>query len=177
MWSESLALWQDIDLFFRAFIQGYRFQKFFDLPPDLHNRCNHASLSRANFYDRQKQESRLQIVRNAVELLEAHNMSAKRRWAKFMAAEIAMGNASARHFDLSATMADFAWRHEVITRQEFARLNRVRQVFRYRLYRMPGMKAWLRKVEASFACTSLLGCVPVGMETKYGALHAETMPL
>ena len=62
MWNKDLLIWQDIDVFFRAYIQGYRYAKFFDLPPDLHNRTNHRSLSRANFFMPDKMASRGRIT-------------------------------------------------------------------------------------------------------------------
>ncbi|TWT96264.1 glycosyltransferase family A protein [Neorhodopirellula pilleata] len=175
MWSESLALWQDIDLYFRAYIQGYRYEKFFDLPPDLHNRCNHASLSRASFYNRAKQESRIQVVTDAIELLERSGKSDLRPWARYMVAEISNGNASARHFDLSSKITDFARTHKVINDTEYATLKRVRQVYEYRLYRLPGIKSWLRSASQNFTCRSLLGRVRVGDESKHLQANQEAL--
>ena len=57
-------MWQDVDLFFKAFIQGYRYAKFFNLPPDLHNRTNHGQpLAARGFFAREKQDSRAGVVR------------------------------------------------------------------------------------------------------------------
>ena len=175
MWSESLALWQDIDLFFRAFIQGYRYKKFFDLPADLHNRTNHQSLSRANFHNRKKQESRVLVVKDAVRMLEANNQHSKLRLARFMIAEIANGNALARHFDLSKEIADFGLKHKVLTSQEHALLRRIRNAYRWRLYRIPGVKNRLKNACHLIDCKSLLGKVSVGEESKYVQSHKETV--
>lgn len=170
MWSETLALWQDIDLFFRAYIQGYKYRKFFDLPPDLHNRTNHQSLSRANFYDRKKQESRVKVIKEAVMMLEANDQHSKLRLARFMIAEIVNGNSLARHFDLSKNLADFGLKHKVLTPQEHRLLGRIRNTYRLRLYKLPGMKHWISRACCKTSCNSLLGRVPVGEESRH--LHS-----
>ncbi len=167
MWSESLALWQDIDLYFRAFIGGYRYDTFFDLPADLHNRCNHASLSRAGFHQRDKQESRIAVVTSAIRMLEANGQGDKRRWARFMVAEIAAGNANARHFDLAEQIIRVAVQHDVINPREHRTLARIVWLYRYRFYRLPGAKRWISRMSKQFNCRSFLGRVPVGREREF----------
>ena len=90
-WDERLQLWQDIDLYLRAYILNYRYKKFFDLPPDLHNRVSSNSLSRGNFFDTKKQESRIIVIKKAVELLNDFQLNDLKREAKYMLTEIISG--------------------------------------------------------------------------------------
>ena len=66
----SLLLWQDIDLFFRLFVQGMRYKKFFELEPDLYIRHAPNSLSRGDFYNKGKLMSRLRVVKTVISTLQ-----------------------------------------------------------------------------------------------------------
>ena len=69
MWDADLMLWQDIDLFFKLYIKGYKYKLFFDQPPDLMIREHDKSLSRYDFFNKDKQLSRIKMLKTVHELL------------------------------------------------------------------------------------------------------------
>ncbi len=146
-WDESLALWQDIDLFFRMLIQGYRFKICFDHPADLHIRRNESSLSRGNFFDRRKQVSRVRVLQTALDLLRRSGMSQWVRESRFMLAEIFSGAARSRQFDLCRSVFDLAREHGVFINSEERLLQAYLQTYRFRFYRFP---LWSKYLEYRF---------------------------
>lgn len=88
-WDESLSIWQDIDLFLRAYISEYKYIKCFSLPPDIFIRENEASISRSNLYTEDKLASRIRIIRMAVEQLETNEKTYHLPLAMIMAVDVA----------------------------------------------------------------------------------------
>lgn len=160
MWDTSLLIWQDIDLFFRAFIQGYRYAKFFDLPPDLHNRTNHGSLSRKGFFARDKQESRATVLRRAVALLLENGTADRVREARFMASEIIMGAARSHYFALADEMLRWTQAESVLTADEQRRLTRFVWLHRLRLGQLSAARRYSERVVATFSTECTLGRMP-----------------
>lgn len=159
MWDTSLMLWQDIDLFFRAFIQGYRYEKRFDLPPDLHNRISQASLSRGSFLAPAKTLSRCEVVKRAVSLLETNGLKGRKAEARFMTAEIVSGASRSGQHRLAAHMIAWGLRHGVLTFKEGLRLACLATARLTRLDR--GIeKALLDRLEVGLRCETTLGLVP-----------------
>jgi glycosyltransferase involved in cell wall biosynthesis len=163
-WDESLALWQDIDLFFRTLIQGYRFKICFDHPADLHIRRHESSLSRGNFFDRPKQVSRVRVLQTALDLLRRSGMSQWPRESRFMLAEIFSGAARSRQFDLCRSVLILAREYEVFTKAERRLLRTYLQTNRFRLYRFP---LWSKYLEHRFNnCFNVRGYIGAyGMDT------------
>lgn len=160
MWDDRLMLWQDIDLFFRAYIQGYRYAKFFSLPPDLHNRITPMSLSRGSFLAPAKTASRCEVVKRAVRLLEENGLGDRRREGRFMTAEIISGAARSGQDRVAATMIAWALRNGVLNVAEAARLACSTVLRRARLTRF-GAAPIVRLLESGFICESTLGRCPV----------------
>jgi hypothetical protein len=160
MWDEDLAIWQDIDLFFRAFIQGYRYAKFFDLPPDLHNRVTRTSLSRSDFHTPAKTASRAKVVRRAVELLKARGMGDRVREARPMVAEIVSGAARSGQFETAQELLRWAAAADVLSQRECRRLAATVLARRTRLTKLPTVAKWVAGVEATFCAASTLGRLP-----------------
>ena len=146
-WDESLALWQDIDLFFRMLIQGYRYKICFDHPADLHIRRHDSSLSRGNFFARPKQVSRVSVLQTALDLLRRSDMSQWVRESRFMLAEIFSGGARSRQFDLCQGVLDLDREYQVCTSAEERLLRAYLRTYRFRLYRFP---LWSRHLETRF---------------------------
>lgn len=161
MWDEKLLLWQDIDLFLRAYIQDYRYAKFFDLPPDLHNRVNYSSLSRGNFHNPGKTRSRAEVVRNAVALLKAHGKSDRTREARYMAMEVISGAARSGMSDLASELRDWALAEGVFSRSEANAASLATFLYRTRLSRLPVLSGWVRSIEERFTPQGVtLGTLP-----------------
>jgi len=160
MWDTSLHMWQDVDLFFKAFIQGYRYAKFFNLPPDLHNRTNHGSLSRKGFFAREKQDSRARVVRNAVALLRAHGMEERIPEARFMAAGITLGAARSGYATLALEMLTWAASEGVIDREERRRLALAVWIHRLRLTKIGPSRRCAENIAACFRADATIGKLP-----------------
>lgn len=156
-WDEYLHLWQDIDLFFRLYIQGYRYKKFFNLPPDLHNRVNHQSLSRNNFLATAKQESRVVVIKKAVDLLKKNKQENLLPEAKYMLAEIVSGMARTKNYAGAKEMINWGFEEQVITEQEVKLLGSYVNYYRLRLYKLPYLKHRGEKVYRHFHVESTLG--------------------
>jgi glycosyltransferase involved in cell wall biosynthesis len=162
MWDEQLLLWQDIELFLRAYIRGFRYAKFFDLPPDLHNRVNHASLSRRAFFTPEKMQSRARVVRRAVELLKENGLDQRVREARFMLAEIVSGAARSGQSSIAGELIEWGEAQGVLSRAESAELRRLSWLYRTRAARLPGLRNLSRVTERRFSAPSTLGRIPRG---------------
>ncbi|WP_254684782.1 glycosyltransferase family A protein [Sulfitobacter sp. JL08] len=160
MWDPELLMWQDIDLFFRAYIQGYAYGKFFDLPPDLHNRTNHGSLSRKDFFTPAKQESRATVLRRAVALLRENGMNARIPQARFMAAEVISGAARSGQMPLARQMLDWASREGVLTAREASNLRIVVLAHWTRATRLGPVRRRVEALLRPFDTKATLGRLP-----------------
>lgn len=156
-WDTSLFLWQDIDLFLRAFIQGYKYKKFFNLPPDLHIRRLETSLSRGNFFDIKKQVSRILVVKNAVKLLKEHNQQQYLPEAKYMVGEIASGLIRSYRFDHAEELIIWAHNEGVLTSKEYSLLQRLKYIYKLRLPRFGIGKKTVQDITKIFSCETTLG--------------------
>lgn len=159
MWDESLAIWQDVDLFFRAFIQGYRYEKCFDLKPDLHNRVNPASLSRADYHSIAKAQSRAKVVRDAVDRLKANGMADRVHEARFMAGEVVLGAFRSRRVELAADMLRWARKEGVLSPPDALALRLFGLLHGFGLGRFHQMARLLAPLEERFSTDSTLGLV------------------
>ncbi len=159
MWAEQLAIWQDIDLFLRAWIQDYKVKVCFDHPPDLLYR-EHYSLSRSGFYSRQKVESRCQVIRDAVKMLDDKGQQHKKPLARFMVGETVYGAARGRHFDLATDLLSWAVRAQVLQPPEVKALRRAILACRSRMIRFSMVRDWIEAQLKTFNAESLLGKIP-----------------
>ncbi len=159
-WDERLHLWQDIDLFFRAYIQDYKYKKFFDLPPDLHNRRLETSLSRYNFFAREKMLSRVEVIKRAVDLLKKNNKQAFIKEARYMTAEIISGAVRSKQYDIARDMIAWGTSEGVLTIVESRQLKLLMFLYRNRLSRVPGVNNKLAQIEGLFGAKSTLGVLP-----------------
>jgi hypothetical protein len=163
LWDETLTLWQDIDLFFRLFIQGYRYKKFFELPADVYLREFPHSLSRSDFFARHKLKSRIRVIRNAVRLLNETGQSARVHQARFMATEVISGCARSHHDDLASETLSWARSEGVLNDAEFLILKQFCEASKLRLTRFRPVARWFaNRMHSSIDTPSrTLGRIPV----------------
>jgi hypothetical protein len=161
MWDPALMLWQDVDLFFRAYIKGYNYAKFFDLPPDLHYRVSSTSLSHGSFFSPAKTRSRLDVLKRAVNLLEQNGQPDRKREARFMCGEIVTGAARSNHFRLALSTLGWARQRGVLSSGEALSLGVATLMRATRLGRLPGMTCLLSRLDGRFLAESTLGRIPV----------------
>lgn len=160
MWNEELYLWQDIDLFFRLYIQGYRYKKFFHLAPDLHNRMNVTSMSRGDFFAKEKLDSRTLVIKNTVKLLKENNLQMKIAEAKYMTGEIVSGLARSKYYTAARGLCVWAKDEMVITGEEKKILLSLVSYYQNRFYKFPFFKNRLKKYQRSFHIQNTLGKIP-----------------
>jgi len=162
MWDETLTLWQDVDLLFRLYIQGYRHKKFLHLPADVYLRESPQSLSRSDFFARHKLESRFRVVQKAVRLLIENAQSARVREARYMAAEVISAAARSHNDDLAATALRWAKDCKVLNQVEAADLQWFCTTARLRLTRFSFVARWLKRKMRWSDCSGsqTLGRIP-----------------
>jgi glycosyltransferase involved in cell wall biosynthesis len=156
-WDETLYLWQDIDLFFRAFIGGLRYAKFFDLPPDLHIRRLDTSLSRGNFFAVEKQMSRITVVKRAVKMLKENGMPGLVPEARFMATEIYSGMVRSRMFSMAKEWLDWCVEEAVVSAGERFRLVCLYELVKFRLYKLLPWEKTQQRLLNGLTCDTSLG--------------------
>lgn|GEM_PF-1301282 len=165
MWDLELMLWQDIELFLRAYIQGYRYRKFFDLPPDLHNRINTKSnttgLSRGNFFDVEKQVSRVRVAKQAAAMLRQNGKQHRLNELRYMVAEIAIGAARSGRMRLALPFLFWAFREDAISTSETLRIAAVIGLYVGRMTRFAPFRRWAEALQRPFAGIGTIGQVPV----------------
>ena len=135
-WDERLMLWQDIDLFLRAYIQDYHCTVFWELPPDLHNRRNHTSLSRHKFHTIEKQLSRVRIIERVIPLLKKNNKSNRLLSVAPMIAEVFYGLARSRHSRTAWGLLRLGYQQGCIDFDQYRKLRRIIFIYALRLNRL-----------------------------------------
>ena len=161
MWDLELMLWQDIDLFFRAYIQGYRYRKFFDLPPDLHNRVNPTSLSRGSFFSPEKQLSRIRVAKQVAKLLRENDQKHRLKELRYMVAEIVTGAARSGQPRLAMTFLFWAFREAAVNANEALRIAAVICLYGGRVTRFALFRRWAEALQSPFAGNGTIGQIPV----------------
>jgi len=159
-WDEGLHLWQDIDLFFRAYIQDYKYRKFFDLPPDLHNRRLETSLSRHNYFALEKIRSRVEVIQRAVMLLKKCGKQSYLGEVKYMTAEIISGSARSGESGIARDMVDWGLNEGVLTKKEGQMLKLIVHMYKFRISKLPMFQEKINTIESQFASDSSLGILP-----------------
>ena len=158
MWNESLMIWQDIDLFLRTWIQNYQYLVCFEHEADLHYR-KHASLSRSNFFQRAKIESRCRVVRNAIDLMIENGKTHLVRETRFLLAATVFGAARGLQHDLAKNLLNFGISRNVLDRHERRILSRALLACRTRAWRWNPIRKWLQNQLVIFQADSFIGQV------------------
>lgn len=159
-WDETLYLWQDIDLFFRAFIEGCQYAKFFNQPPDLHIRRLETSLSRGNFFAVEKQMSRITVVKRAVTLLKEKGLLDLVPEARYMATEIYSGLVRSRMFSMAKEWLNWCVEEAVVNAGQRFKLICLYQLVKFRLYKILPWQWTQRRLLSGLTCDTSLGKLP-----------------
>ena len=160
-WDEDLMLWQDIDLFFRAYIQNYKYKTFFELPPDLHNRRLESSLSRQDFNSRPKLQSRVIVIKRAISLINEYPTKEDVKEAKYMVAEIVSGLARTKTYREAIDLIEFSSEHGALNMRESHRLKRLVFLYRFKAYKFSFGRKLLDVINSEFiGIESTLGTIP-----------------
>lgn len=161
MWDLELMLWQDIELFFRAYIQGYRYRKFFDLPPDLHNRINPTSLSRGQFFAPAKQWSRVRVAKRVAAMLRKNGQTSRLPELRYMVAEIVFGASRSKQVRLATSFLLWAVREGAVSLGEAWRIAIVLGLYSSQLTRLGPARRLVEAQQRSFSGHGTIGQIPV----------------
>jgi len=156
-WNTGLHLWQDIELFFRAYIQNYSYKKFFTLPPDLHNRRLETSLSRGDFFNMDKTLSRIDVIKTTVKLLQDNQKKHLLPQAKYMLAEVISGLALGLHAKLANELIEWAVVNNVLTKPEMKRLKWLVLLHKSRMVKFNFVQQLVQSIQQEFRIESTLG--------------------
>jgi glycosyltransferase involved in cell wall biosynthesis len=161
LWDERLAIWQDIELHLRAFIRAaegtLRYERRFDLPPDVLIRESAGSLSRGEYHSRPKLESRVQVVRDAVRLLRAAGRPDLVPMVRYLCAGVVVGAATTGNLDLARTLREWGRREGVLTPGEAWRLGAAELFRRTRLDRLAPIRGLRARLTRSFDTPNTIG--------------------
>lgn len=161
-WGESLKVWQDVDLFFRLYIQGYRYKKFFDLRPDVQIREYSGSISRSDFFSSQKMESRFRVLQQAVDLLHEQGLVDLVSHAKYMTAELVIGSIRSNQYNLAKQILGWATRKSVFASSEAHVLKRYYWVRKLRMSKFSSIEEGLQQELDILRCVeSTIGKIPI----------------
>jgi glycosyltransferase involved in cell wall biosynthesis len=150
MWDEDLSLWQDIDLFFKLYIQNYKYKKFFNLPADLHNRINTSSLSRSDFFRLDKLVSRVKVIKCAAKLLISCDQRESVPELKYMLAEVISGYHRVKQWNEASKLMDWGLEIGVFNQHERRLLVRLQIISQFKLYHFIGMRKYMTKITKLF---------------------------
>lgn len=157
-WDETLHLWQDIDLFLRAYLEGLNYSKHFDLPPDLQVRRLESSLSRKDVFNLEKQKSRIVVVKKAAELMKRRDKSQYLPEIKYMVAEVISSLVRSNMVALADDLIEWSFHKSIFNRHERDLLRVYRWMHRLRLAKINVLHNWLNvSMEVFSAQESTLG--------------------
>lgn len=150
LWKEDLRLWQDVELHLRSLLEGLKYTKRFDLPPDIFLRVTEVSLSRTGFHAPEKLVSRITVLRETgARMLEKGNQRRYQRGLRSMFIDLFHNGVVSRQYAALAELQvlDRAW--ELFSSQERAWMRAFTLVYRLRGYRIPGLSGLLiRRIRA-----------------------------
>lgn len=161
MWDQNLRIWQDVELFLRAYIRGYRYRKFFDLAPDLHNRVSPNSLSRGAFFSREKQESKIEVVRRTEALLHEMGKQELVPELRFITASIIFGAARSRLICQGLSLLNWASSRGVFRPAQTLRLATAFAAQASPLANISLSRSVINRMMADFATGSTVATIPV----------------
>jgi glycosyltransferase involved in cell wall biosynthesis len=160
LWDEQLLLWQDIDLFLRAYLQKYNYKKFFHLPPDLHNRMHETSLSRGDFFVYEKQLSRIVVVKRAVELIKANHLEDYLKETIYMLVEIASGLFRSKHHTEANNLLGWAFDEKIISLAEYRQLKKLVWLHKLKLTKFSSIHRYMQKSLLKYHTPNTLAKIP-----------------
>jgi glycosyltransferase involved in cell wall biosynthesis len=144
MWKEDLSMWQDVELHLRSMLEGLRFAKRFDLPPDIYLRVSDVSISRTGFHSPEKLASRITVLREAgIRIFGKGLQDRYRKGLRSMYLDIFFS--CARSLQSQALHAvrslDLHW--DLFSKPERRWMQAFVLLYRLRAYRIPGLADWL----------------------------------
>ena len=150
-WDENLHLWQDIELFLRAYLADLKYTKHFDLPPDLQVRRLESSLSRENVFSLPKLESRVAVVTRAANLMKTNGKQKFLSELKYLTAETITGLVRANSFVQAKGLIKWAYRERIFNRDEYLRMIAYKWLHKLRLIKVAPIESWKDRMMKEFS--------------------------
>lgn len=160
MFDATLLIWQDFDLYFKLYIQGLKYQKFFNLPHDLHIRHAEKSLSRSDFFSYGKQQSRMKVVKSAVKLLKENGLDEYVRNSRGMMAEVYTALLRTHKNTDASDMLTWALDNGVISKAEYRLLLRLKYIYLLRLDRVKFGQTIISDTLKPYSAERTIGVIP-----------------
>ncbi len=154
-WNENLVIWQDIELFLSAYIKGVKYEKYFELPPDLHIRFYEASISRSGYYQLTKIKSREAVVKNVHKLLIEND---KKRFVKhlmFLAYDVLNSFYISKNFNEGDQFKNWLLKTKIINKKDALCAFIIKFIYKYRFSRYT--KPLIRRINKLYAIQSTIG--------------------
>jgi hypothetical protein len=161
LWDESLPIWQDVDLFLRAFITGQKYKVCFDLPRDLHYRKHPQSISSEEYFSLPKLQARCDVYKKNVTSLASVRPLRSPRIAMTMARDLVLEAASAGQFAIAEDVLNWSRKVGVLNSREVRFLAFIRNVHRLKLTRIPYLRKALQRFLPGRGTVTTLCQVPI----------------
>ena len=146
LWSESLLLWQDIELHLRSLLAGYTYQKRLDLLPDVFIRVSDVSLSRTGYNALPKFNSRCKVYRDTVETVIAQQKLANyKKGLRFMGGNLVIGALQSSYFPEAKQLIGFCIEKGIFTQEETKHFKTYLQCRKSKLYKLPFIEPFFQK--------------------------------
>lgn len=140
MWKEDLSMWQDVELHLRSMLEGLRFAKRFDLPPDIFLRVSEVSISRTGFHSPEKLASRITVLREAgIRIFVKGLQDRYRKGLRSMYLDIFFSCAKSLQSPALAAVRSLDLQWGLFTQPERRWMQAVVLLYRLRFYRIPGL--------------------------------------
>lgn len=119
LWREDLKIWQDIELHIRAIVNGAKFEKRLDLPPDVFLRVSDVSLSRTGFHSVEKVQSRISVFEYALsEIMKREPDNPERDALKIMGFSLLAGALTSGYFSEANHIRGLCEKSKLFNRQQ-----------------------------------------------------------
>ncbi|MBN1251705.1 MAG: glycosyltransferase family 2 protein [Bacteroidales bacterium] len=158
-WNEHLSIWQDIDLFFNAYIRDFKYKKFFNLPPDLNIRLYESSISRSGYYRPDKIESRVAVIKNAHNLLISNNKQEYLKNLKYMAYEVVSGSFASKNFTIGNQYLKWLKEVKLFSNFELISIKIIKNIYKLRLSRFYFSKLFLKMINKRYGKESTISVI------------------
>lgn len=148
-WDENIAVWQDLEVHSRAYLNGIRFRKAGEGVPNVYYRIRTSSLSHRNFHSPEKTDSRLHMVTEICKATKSTSLTEAQRLAlSTMVFSVAKGLMRLRSFRDCQNLFEAA--SHCLSSDQRKTLSRLSMTRKLRLDRIPLLK--IGSFNAAEAC-------------------------
>lgn len=154
-WNESLAMWQDVEILIRAFAYNLKYKIFFKLIPDVYVRTTTKdSISRKNYYKKEKIESRSRVFMIALNYINKLNIQPEE--LKYIAWAVITGYINRREFKLAKFYIKLAISNSILNKNVLVKFKKVQTILIFRLYKIPFYRTFYLKILGEISNENLM---------------------